>query len=94
MSDTICVQDRLPPGAAAVLINQTHTYRDLFLPIAAADKPLFDAIDGVATIGDIVQRATPSSAHRTANLGAALDFFERLWWHDQVVFDRSVRSAI
>ena len=92
MSDTICVQDRLPPGAAAVLINQTHTYRDLFLPIAATDKPLFDAIDGVATIGDIVQRATPSSAHRNSNLDSARTFFERLWWHDQVVFDASQRS--
>src|SRR5271154_1018009 len=53
MSDTICVQDRLPAGAAAVLINQTHTYRDLFLPIESTEKSLFDAIDGVRTIGDI-----------------------------------------
>ena len=28
MSETICVQERLPPGAAAVLINQNHTYTD------------------------------------------------------------------
>src|SRR4029453_8367020 len=26
MADTISVQERLPPGAASVLINQTHTY--------------------------------------------------------------------
>ncbi|MCX5839823.1 MAG: hypothetical protein NTW71_15160 [Deltaproteobacteria bacterium] len=32
MSDTICVAERLPSGAAAVLINQTHTYRDLYMP--------------------------------------------------------------
>jgi hypothetical protein len=30
MADTICVLDRLPPGAAAVLIKQTHVYKDLF----------------------------------------------------------------
>ena len=46
MSDTICVQERLPPGAAGVLINQTHTYRDLIMPIDATEKRLFDAIDG------------------------------------------------
>jgi SAM-dependent methyltransferase len=88
MSDTICVQDRLPPGAAAVLINQTHTYRDLLLPIGPTEKRLFDATDGVLTIGDIVER-TLSSSHRTTNLEMALTFFERLWWHDQVVFDAS-----
>ena len=33
MPDTICVQERLPPGAAAVLINQNHTYTDLFMTI-------------------------------------------------------------
>jgi len=84
MSDTVCVRDRLPPGAAAVLINQTHTYRDLFLPIGSTDKRLFDAIDGVRGIGDIVEK-TASSSHRDI----ARTFFERLWWHDQVVFDAS-----
>jgi SAM-dependent methyltransferase len=89
MSDTICVQDRLSPGAAAVLINQTHTYRDLFLPIGSSDKLLLDAIDGVATIGEIVQRTTRSSSCATTNLDSTQAFFERLWWHDQVVFDTS-----
>ncbi|MGA6988189.1 MAG: class I SAM-dependent methyltransferase [Terriglobales bacterium] len=96
MSDTICVQDRLPAGAAAVLINQTHTYRDLFLPIKSTEKSLFDAIDGVRTIGDIVERALTSShrtSHRTENFEMARTFFERLWWHDQVVFDTSRQST-
>jgi ubiquinone/menaquinone biosynthesis C-methylase UbiE len=92
MSDTICIQDRLPSGAAAVLINQTHTYRDLFLQIGATDKRLFDAIDGVRNIGDIVER-TLSSTHRLAHLNIARTFFERLWWHDQVVFDASKQSS-
>jgi hypothetical protein len=38
MSDTICVQDRLPAEAAAVLINPTHTYRDVFLPRGTTGK--------------------------------------------------------
>ena len=56
MSETICVQERLPAGAAAVLINRNHTYRDLFMPIDATEKRLFDAIDGNRTIGDILKQ--------------------------------------
>jgi hypothetical protein len=88
MSDTICVQDRLPPGAAAVLINQSHTYRDLFLPIVSTEKRLFDAIDGIHSIDGIVRKTVSVSIRRT-DLTLARDFFERLWWHDQVVFDAS-----
>jgi SAM-dependent methyltransferase len=88
MADTICVQDRLPPGANAVLINQTHTYRDLFLPIGSTEKRLFDAIDGVHSIGEIVDTTLPHS-HSPTNLDIARAFFEQLWWHDQVVFDAS-----
>jgi SAM-dependent methyltransferase len=80
MSDTICVQERLPPGAAAVLINQNHTYRDLVMRIDSTEKSLFDAIDGNSSIRDIVQRTLPSSQ------SVARRVFERLWWHDQVVF--------
>jgi len=93
MSDTICIQDRLPPGAAAVLINQTHTYPDLFLPIKSIEKRLLDAIDGVRSISDIVERTLPHS-HRVANPDIARVFFERLWWHDQVVFDASRQTTI
>jgi hypothetical protein len=87
LPDTISVLDRLPPGAAAVLINRTHTYRDLFLPIDAPEKRLFDAIDGERSIGDIVKRTL--SASLTADLDAVRTFFERLWWQDQIVFDAS-----
>jgi SAM-dependent methyltransferase len=86
MSDTICVQERLPPGAAGVLINQTHTYKDLYMPINAAEKLLFDAIDGNRCIGDIVERTLPSSQTKS-HLEMARIFFEQLWWYDQVVFD-------
>ena len=87
MAETICVQERLPPGAAAVLINQSHTYTDLLLTIDAAEKRIFDAIDGNRSIGDILELTLPSSGGQ--GQPDARSFFERLWWHDQVVFDIS-----
>jgi len=80
LPDTICVQERLPPGAAAVLINRTHTYRDLVMPINATEKRLFDRVDGVRTLSEIADDAPPAMAR---------DLFERLGWWDQVVFDTS-----
>ena len=88
MPDTICVQERLPPGAAAVLINQTHAYRDLIMPIDSTEKRLFDAIDGSCSIGGIVERTLPSSETKS-QLDMARTFFEKLWWYDQVVCDAS-----
>jgi SAM-dependent methyltransferase len=88
IADTICIQDRLPPGATAVLINQAHTYTDLFLPIGSKEKLLFDAIDGTRSVGEIVEATLPSS-QRLTNLDMARSFIEQLWWHDQVVFDAS-----
>jgi hypothetical protein len=86
MSDTICVQERLPPAAAAVLINQNHTYTDLLMTISPTEKRLLDAIDGNRSIGDILKRTLPSSSGQS-QLDMARIFFERLWWYDQVVFD-------
>jgi SAM-dependent methyltransferase len=79
---TICVQDRLPPGAAGVLLNQTHLFSDLFLRIEAQEKRMFEAIDGRRSISEIVGevKGDPSLAPV---------FFEKLWWYDQVVFDTS-----
>jgi SAM-dependent methyltransferase len=88
MPDTICVQERLSPGAAGVLINQTHSYRDLFMPIDSTEKRLFDAIDGSCNIGSIVERTQIKS-----QLDMARTFFEKLWWYDQVVFDASLCRA-
>jgi len=81
MPDTIMVQERLQPGAAAVLINRHHTYTDLYLPINAQQKKLVDAIDGKRSIGEIVQEGALRNVARV--------LFEGLWWYDQVVFDRS-----
>ena len=35
---TICVQEKIPPGAAGVLLNQTHVFDDLFLPVNELEK--------------------------------------------------------
>lgn len=86
LPDTICIQERLPPGASGVLINQSHTSTDLYLPINADQKRLFDAIDGTRRIGEIAQ--TP------AGRVCARDFFERLACWDQVVFDMSGSGAV
>jgi SAM-dependent methyltransferase len=86
--DTICVQERLPAGTSGVLINQSHTYRDLVLPINEIEKQWFDAIDGQGCIGQIIESAS-SSVPRNSKSDSAKRFFERLWWHDQVVFDAS-----
>ena len=77
---TMCVQDRIPAGAAGVLVNQTHIFNDLFLVINAQEKQVFDAIDGRRTIAEI------SGA---LNAEPARQFFEKLWFYDQVVFDTS-----
>ena len=88
MPDTLTIQERLPAGAAAVLINQTHTYRDLFLPISAAEKRLLDLVDGHRTIREILE-STQSASSDASPLNVARTFFEQLWWQDQVVFDTS-----
>jgi SAM-dependent methyltransferase len=88
MSDTISVQERLPVGAEAVLINRTHSYRDIFMAVKPAEKRLFDAVDGNRTIGDILKRTVKTSPE-PSHEEMARTLFERLWWHDQVVFDAS-----
>jgi SAM-dependent methyltransferase len=84
-SDTISVQERLPAGTAAVLINRKHASTDISLALDAEEKRWFDAIDARRTIGEIA----PVAGNRTTSRA----FFERLWWYDQVVFDAS-RGAV
>ena len=79
MSDTVCIQERLPAGAAAILINQNHIYRDLIMPIDSIEKRLFDSIDGNSSIDEIMQK-------QACSLDRACSLFDRLWWYDQVVF--------
>jgi SAM-dependent methyltransferase len=89
LPDTVCMQERLPPGAAAVLINKSHTYRDLFMSIQLTEKRWLDAIDGNSCIGDIVDGWPVPISQRIARIEMARVFFERLWWYDQVTFDAS-----
>src|SRR5258708_14698918 len=76
MSDTIGVQERLPAGAEAVLINRTHNYRDIFMAVNPAEKRLFDAVDGNRTIDDILKRMVTSPERCDREM--ARTFFERL----------------
>jgi hypothetical protein len=57
------------------------------MTIDATEKLMFDAIDGSRSIRDILE-TTPLSPPGQRQPDART-FFERLWWHDQVVFDAS-----
>ena len=84
MPYTVCVEERLPAGAAAVLLNRSHQHHDLVMPITRHDKQMFDAIDGRRTIAEIAALAGRDGAR-----GGAKVLFEKLWRYDQVVFDTS-----
>jgi SAM-dependent methyltransferase len=79
---TMCVEERLPPGAAGVLLNQTHLFPDLYLMIDVEEKQFFEAIDGHRSIAEI------AGVNEEADWKVR-GFFEKLWWYDQVVFDTS-----
>ena len=89
MSETICIQERLPAGAAAVLINRSHSYTDLMMPIDATEKQMFDAIDGKRSYRRHPETTLPSSQGQRD----PRTFFEQLWWHDQVVFDAAAAQT-
>ncbi len=80
---TMCAQERVPLGAAGVLVNQAHQYHDLFLVIDMQEKRMFDAIDGRRSVSEIISKVG-GTASRLARV-----FFEKLWRYDQVVFDTS-----
>jgi hypothetical protein len=79
---TICIQDRVPPGAAGVLVNQTHLFNDLFIVINEFEKRAFEALDGRRSISEVVEKVAGFAP-------VARKFFEKLWRYDQVVFDTS-----
>jgi SAM-dependent methyltransferase len=78
---TTCIQDRLPPGVAGALLNQTHLFDDLFIFVDEQEKRFYQAIDGRRSIAEIVDGEKDTAQAR--------EFFEKLWWYDQVVFDTS-----
>ena len=69
----VAVEERLPPGAAAALINRAHRDTDLVLFADRRQAAIFRSIDGRRTIGELGPDA------------AAI--IERLWRHDLVVCD-------
>ena len=80
---TIVVEERLPPGAAAVLINQSHTYTDIYLPINQKEKRMVQAINGKRTIAQIMSRAAVKQQEPVRTL------FQQLWWYDQISIELS-----
>jgi SAM-dependent methyltransferase len=84
--DTMCVRDRAPVGAAALLINPAHTDTDLVLPIDSSELRIVNAIDGARCIGDILDD-TAHNADRSQHFQTGRRLFERLWLHDQIVVD-------
>ncbi|MFW2381955.1 MAG: class I SAM-dependent methyltransferase [Acidimicrobiales bacterium] len=74
-STVIVVEERLPEGAAAALLNKAHAFTDLVLFVNEAERVVFEAIDGRQTIEDI------GIDH--------VEFFRRLYEHDLVVIDAS-----
>lgn len=77
LPDTIAVNERLPAGAAAVLINRNHNYTDLYLPIDPQRERLIESIDGKRRIADI--------GRASADPTLAREFFQQLWRWDQIV---------
>jgi len=83
LPSTRIVQERLPAGAAAVVLNRSHQHYDLVLALNAADMQLFEGIDGRRRIAEIIDGSS------TVAPDHAWRFFQRLWWYDQVTFDTS-----
>jgi SAM-dependent methyltransferase len=74
-ANVVLVDENLPPGVAGVLINQSHTDRDLVLFVSENERDVFEAIDGHQSFDEIN--------------GLSRDFAERLWRHDLIVVDAS-----
>jgi SAM-dependent methyltransferase len=81
---TLCLQERLPAGAAGALLSRYHASPDLVLIIDAEEKRMVDAIDGRRSIAQIANSALGDGRERRAG-----SLFERLFEYDQVVFDIS-----
>jgi hypothetical protein len=79
---TMCIQERLPPGAAGALVNKMHLFDDLYVLVNEQEKQIFDAIDARRSVAEIVELVEGASP-------IAREFFEKLWRYDQVVFDTS-----
>ncbi len=81
---TRCVRDQVPAGSVAVLWNPASGYPDLILPINSSEDRLLAQIDGRRTLGEIMDSCEPRQG-----APRVVQFFERLWQYDQIVFDLS-----
>jgi SAM-dependent methyltransferase len=81
LPDALTVKEQLPGGASAVLINRSHTYTDLYLPIDAQRERFLTLIDGRRPIAEICRARGNESLARA--------FFQELYRWDQAVFDTS-----
>jgi hypothetical protein len=75
----IVIQERLPAGMAAAVINRAHVDVDLVCFLSADELSVFSAIDARTPFGEIP--------------GASPALLERLWLHDLVVIDASKRHS-
>lgn len=75
----IAVEKRLPPGAAAALINRAHTDTDLVMFADRRQHRIFGSIDGTRTVHDLGPGAT--------------EVVERLWRHDLVAIDATCAAG-
>lgn len=73
------VEERLPPGVSAALINRAHTERDLVFLADDATRRAFESVDGLTPLGEIPD-ADP-------------EMFHRLWMHDLVMIDASQATS-
>jgi SAM-dependent methyltransferase len=73
------VEDRLPSGAAAALLNRAHAHPDLVMFVDEYQRRIFESIDGHRNIAEL----DPDAG----------GFVERLWWHDLVVLDASAAGV-
>jgi len=88
LPETACRRERLPAGAAAILVNQGHEYHDLFLPIDSEQLRLYEAIDGKTAITGLLERVAGKKEKPDLRERARF-FYRQLWFYDQVVFDAS-----
>jgi hypothetical protein len=79
----VCIQERLPAGAAGVLVIRYDASTDLILSIDAQEKTMFDGIDGHRSIATIVDGVGDRLLPRARGL------FQKLLWNDSVVLASS-----
>ena len=92
LTETAVLRQKLPAGAAAALLNRSHSDPDLVLLVDSAELRLAEAIDGQRTIAGIIEHVAMSKPTFRPARKQALDLFRRLYWYDWVVFDTAGRG--